>query len=369
MKKFPFVALMAALLFAGLGWPQRHAFCASGAPISKVLALPNASLLMEEDGHMLISRHADRPMVPASTMKILTALASIQRWGMGHRFHTDFHMTGDGRLWVKGEGDPYLISEELDRIVATLKRKGIRSVNGLGLDDSLFSPRQWIAGRSSSNNPYDAPVTAIAVNFNTISLIKKGGKLYSGESQTPLTAIAARFGARLGPGKHRVNLENRETSVLYFGELLAAKLSKAGIPVHGDIRIGRVPAGARFIYRHANSHDLRQILASMLEYSNNFIANELFLLLARHGERGGLDMEQARRVANIWARRNFGWSSYQIEDGAGLSRGNRLSARQLLDVVVAFKPYMALLPEYKDRVRAKTGTLKGTSKNLGFLVD
>ncbi len=134
MKKFPFVALMAALLFAGLGWPQRHAFCASGAPISKVLALPNASLLMEEDGHMLISRHADRPMVPASTMKILTALASIQRWGMGHRFHTDFHMTGDGRLWVKGEGDPYLVSEELDRIVATLKRKGIRSVNGLGLD-------------------------------------------------------------------------------------------------------------------------------------------------------------------------------------------------------------------------------------------
>lgn len=123
MKKFPFVALMAALLFAGLGWPQRHAFCASGAPISKVLALPNASLLMEEDGHMRISRHADRPMVPASTMKILTALASIQRWGMGHRFHTDFHMTGDGRLWVKGEGDPYLISEELDRIVATLARE------------------------------------------------------------------------------------------------------------------------------------------------------------------------------------------------------------------------------------------------------
>ena len=112
MKKFPFVPLMVALLFVGLCWPQRHAFCASDTPISKVLALPNASLLMEENGHTRISRHADRPMVPASTMKILTALASIQRWGMGHRFHTDFHMTGDGRLWVKGGGDPYLVSEE-----------------------------------------------------------------------------------------------------------------------------------------------------------------------------------------------------------------------------------------------------------------
>ena len=66
MKKFPFVAWMAALLFAGLGGPQRQAFCASGAPIAKVLALPHASLLMEEDGHVRISRHADRPMVGIS---------------------------------------------------------------------------------------------------------------------------------------------------------------------------------------------------------------------------------------------------------------------------------------------------------------
>jgi D-alanyl-D-alanine carboxypeptidase/D-alanyl-D-alanine-endopeptidase (penicillin-binding protein 4) len=367
MKKFPCVAWMAALLFVGLSGPQRHAFCASSAPISKVLALPNASLLMEEDGHVRISRHPDRPMVPASTMKMLTALASIQRWGMGHRFHTDFHVAGDGRLWVKGWGDPYLVSEELDRIVATLKRQGLRSVEGLGLDDSLFSPRLWVAGYSSSHHPYDAPVTALAVNFNTISLIKKGGKLYSGESQTPLTAIAKRFGARLGPGKHRVNLKNRETAVRYFGELLSAKLEKAGLSVHGKIRIGWMPAGTRLIYRHKNSHDLRQLLASMLEYSNNFMANALFLLLAQQGERGGLDMAQARRAAQRWVRKNFGWSDYRIEDGAGLSRGNRLSARQLLDGVVAFKPYMELLPEYKGRVRAKTGTLKGVSCYAGFV--
>ncbi|MCP5127634.1 MAG: D-alanyl-D-alanine carboxypeptidase [Gammaproteobacteria bacterium] len=98
LSKFPFIVWIAVLLFGGLGGLQRQAFCASGAPIAEVLALPNASLLVEEDGHVRISRHADRPMVPASTMKILTALASIQRWGMGHRFHTDFHVAGDGVL-------------------------------------------------------------------------------------------------------------------------------------------------------------------------------------------------------------------------------------------------------------------------------
>ena len=142
------------------------------------------------------------------------------------------------------------------------------------------------------------------MNFNTILLIKRG-KLYTAKHQTPRPRSPRGSVRRLGPGKHRVNLENRETSVLYFGELLAAKLSD------GHTGAWRYPdrpdaTGASSCYRHANSHDLRQILASMLEYSSNFIAGELFLLLAQHGERGGLDMEQARRVANIWARASAG---------------------------------------------------------------
>jgi D-alanyl-D-alanine carboxypeptidase len=64
-------------------------------------------------------------MVPASTMKILTSLAAIDRWGMDHRFHTDFYRSADGWLWVKGHGDPYLVSEELDRVAKALKSRGV----------------------------------------------------------------------------------------------------------------------------------------------------------------------------------------------------------------------------------------------------
>jgi D-alanyl-D-alanine carboxypeptidase/D-alanyl-D-alanine-endopeptidase (penicillin-binding protein 4) len=57
-------------------------------PIQRALALGDASLVVEEGGRLVIADDADRGMVPASTMKLLTALAAIERWGLGHRFST-----------------------------------------------------------------------------------------------------------------------------------------------------------------------------------------------------------------------------------------------------------------------------------------
>jgi D-alanyl-D-alanine carboxypeptidase/D-alanyl-D-alanine-endopeptidase (penicillin-binding protein 4) len=300
-------------------------------------------------------------------MKILTALAAIERWGLDHRFHTDFYFTDDDRLWVKGYGDPYLVSEELERIAKALKARGIVRVAGIATDDSYFDPGVEIDGRSSSANPYDAPMTAVAANFNTVNVVNRGGRVRSAEAQTPLTPLALRVGQRLGSGEHRVSLERREKAVRYFGELLRAKLEQAGIEVGGGPRNGRVPAGAKRVYRHRNSRDLRFVLAAMLEYSSNFIANDLFLKLADRGDGRPLGTFGAQQAMADWVERTFGWESYRIDDGAGLSRGNRLSARQLLEAVNAFAPYMDLLPKRSKRVRAKTGTLRGVSCYAGFV--
>lgn len=341
---------------------------AGGGALSQALKLPKAGLMMEEGGRTIISHNPDRPMVPASTMKILTALASIKRWGLEHRFHTDFHLGNDGRLWVKGYGDPYLVSEELDLIAQGLKAQGVRKVAGIGLDDSYFDPNLTISGRSSTNNPYDAPVTGLAANFNTVNVVNKGGRIRSAEKQTPLTPMAQQFGQKLGAGTHRVNLKQREKAVQYFGELLSAKLKQAGIRVEGDLRQGKVPAGLKQVYRHENSRDLRTVISAMLKYSNNFIANALFLTLGDREDGRPLDMSQAQAAVTNWVDRTFGWRDYRIRDGAGLSRDNRLSARQLLAAVKAFAPYMSLLPQQKGvQVRAKTGTLTGVSCYAGFV--
>ncbi|TNF57420.1 MAG: peptidase S13, partial [Gammaproteobacteria bacterium] len=187
------------LVVTGLALPLRPGLAAKGDPVMEVLSLTEASLAFEQDAKLSIAHQADRPMIPASTMKVLTALAAIQRWGLDYRFATDTFIA-DGWLWVQG-GDPFLVSEELDRLVTGIKGTGLREVKGIGLDDGLFSPTLRIDGRSASDNPYDAPVTALALNFNTLALTKEGGKLLSGEAQTPLTPLGRELGSRLGPGK------------------------------------------------------------------------------------------------------------------------------------------------------------------------
>ena len=279
-----------ALLCALLLLPT--AATVSADPISRAVSLSNASLVVEEGGKEVISANADRPMVPASTMKLVTALAAIERWGLDHRFTTDFYRGRDGRLWVKGGGDPYLVSEELDSAVAGLKRQGLRDVTGIGLDDTLFAASDKIPGRSSSDNPYDAPVTALAVNFNTVNVRVSGGSISSAEPQTPITATAKRMAAGMGNGKQRVNLKTRANSLAYFGELLEAKLKAAGIAVKGGVEIAPLPAGAQQIYSHRNSRTLETVVTNMLEYSTNFVANNLFLLLGEQGGRSSMAASQ-----------------------------------------------------------------------------
>ena len=336
-------------------------------PIGQAVSLSNASLVVEEGGRMVVAANADRPMVPASTMKLVTALAAIERWGLDHRFSTGFYQDRDGRLWVQGGGDPYLVSEELGAAAAALKGSGVTRVSGIGLDDSLFASGDRIPGRSSSDNPYDAPVTALAANFNTVNVLVSGGRVTSAEPQTPITPTAMRLGRSMGNGKQRVNLQNRGNALDHFGELLSAKLDAAGVGVGGDIRIGSVPPGARLVYTHRGSRPLSTVVASMLKYSTNFVANDLFLLLGE--QNGRSSMAQSQRVMEAWARRKFGWRDFTIEDGAGLSRGNRLSGQQMIDVLDALAPYRRLVPEQDGNpsVRAKTGTLRGVSCYAGWV--
>ena len=356
------------LLFVALLAVAGNVPAQADTAIPGVLALPGASLVVEERGRVVIAHQADRPMVPASTLKLVTALAAIDRWGLDHRSTTGFFVGDDGWLWVRGSGDPFLVSEELDVVVAALRARGIKELAGIATDASRFAPGVDIAGRSASDNPYDAPVAALAVNFNTLHVtVSAGGRVASAESQTPLTPLALSLSKGLAPGSHRINLGKEDLAPRYFAEVLAAKLRMAGVAVGGGWRAGLVPEGLEPVYLHSSRRDLRDVLSAMLEYSNNFIANQLFMLLGDDGSGAPLTMAHARQRVRAWAEKTFGWTDFRIDEGAGLSRDNRLSARQLVTVVKAFAPYRDLLPAEGSDIRAKTGTLSGVSCYAGFV--
>ncbi len=340
----------------------------SAAPADeRVCGLDRAGyLLLDSAGETLDACHADTPLVPASTIKILTAWLAIKHWGADFRFSTDFYLDEDQLLWVHGLGDPMLVSEELALIAQGLKAVSLSAVSGVGIDTSYYANDIDIPGRARTDNPYDAPAAALAVNFNTVNLRRKHGKLQSAEAQTPLTQTARKLGRWVDGKAQRINLRNAQDSGTYFAEILRRKLMDAGITVDARIRRGSVPETAKLIYRHENSRQLPDVLKAMLQYSTNFIANQLFLNLGAEAYGAPATMEKAIRHAQREIAETFGWQDFRIVEGSGLSRDNRLTARQLTELLQAFQPWKELLPK-RGGVYAKTGTLNGIRTLAGYL--
>lgn len=330
--------------------------------------------LMEQDGLLVVSSNgkvthqwqADKALIPASTQKILTAFLALKKWNQGHRFETDFFVD-KGVLWIKGSGDPMLVSEELDLIAAAIKPLLPPIVTAIAVDNSLFSS-VLMPERGRSNDPYNAPVSALAANFNTINIKKSMGKVFSAEQQTPLTPLATKLAAPLSSGRHRVRLDNQVQAARYFAELLRSKLSLAeSLPV---LLNKSLSDHAKPIYRHQSTTTLAEVVKGMLEYSTNFTANQLFLLMAA-ADAKPVTLTQAQQQYQTASSDHFGWQKLSLKDGSGLSRQNRLSARQLDEVLQGFADYQALLRRYEiggATVYAKTGTLSDVKSMAGFIV-
>ena len=212
----------------------------------KVAALAPSGLVLviDAEGKELIAQNADKPFVPASVTKIVTAWLAMEVLGGNYRFETKFYLDNNRVLYVRGGGDPFLISEELEplgrELVAAI---GKEPIAGIVLDASYYPSDLRIPGIEDTNEAYDALNSALAVNFNTIAAVRKGKTVRSAEEQTPITPLAIReFRARGPQGRGRISLsKNPAVSLQYAGELIAAFIERAGGSVRGKITTGSVP--------------------------------------------------------------------------------------------------------------------------------
>jgi len=341
---------------------------ADAAKTVKALAPSGVVFVMDEKGNELIAQNADKPFVPASVTKIVTAWLAMEVLGADYRFETKFYLDKDRVLYVRGGGDPFLISEELAPLAKDLlEAVGKEPIKGIVLDASYYPADLRIPGIEDSSESYDALNSALAVNFNTIHAVRKGNKVYSAEEQTPITPLAvSQFKARGPRGRGRISLaQDRAVSLQYAGELIAAFIERAGGSVKGEITVGTVPQGLEPVYVHRQSRYLAEIIRQLLIASNNYIANQVFLEIGAHRLGGPVSLEKSLKVANEILAEHGLEKEIHLEEGSGISRGDRFTARGLAKVLNLFVPYAELLHGH-DGGTNKTGTMSGIRTLAGY---
>lgn len=328
-------------------------------------------ILNDEEGKPLFSHNPDKVLIPASLVKFVTVIAGFELLGESYRFKTQFFSNNLDELGIRGYGDPFLISEEIKLIVGILREKDITKINGLVLDRSAFSPDIRIPGTSGSLNPYDALNGALVVNFNTINIEKKrNGHVLSAEKETPLTALAIKKSTLIKKGtKERINLtKSTKESLQYVGELFLKFIEMSGIEITEKTQPGEISENNwRMVYQHYNTRSLDEIFTGLMKYSNNYIANQVFLVIGaeKRGYPANLQKSQGEFKKFLTKKWGTSFDSVIIEEASGISPANRMTGRQMATVLESFRPYAKLLVEKKG-FRIKSGTLTGVYNYGGY---
>lgn len=336
--------------------------------------IENGAWALLKNGRIVCPYNIDQELVPASTIKIATALVALQVLGPDYRFATRFYHDQDKNLYIRGSGDPFLVSEEASLIMHRLQALGVELINNIYIDDSAFELSGAAAGAGKSDNPYDAPNSALSVNFNTVYItVNADGSVKSAEPQTPTLPLMAVLGRGRAPGTYRLNISGsaagREIIALHAGELFRALQLANDIPGRGVISRARVPPDLEPVYVHRSGRDLEGMIRSMLFYSSNFIANQLFLACGAEQAGYPAGWEKSRSMFKDYLSAGLGLDeeAASLVEGSGLSRRNLVTARAMLAILEAFKPYAHLLPPGGREGLVKSGTLSGVYAYAGYL--
>ena len=393
----------------------------SGATVS-------ALVVSRSDGRVLYERASDRPLVPASNEKILTALAALATFGPAHRFTTRVLADAPpdaagavGTLYLRGGGDPALTSEDWWRLAAELRAGGLRRVRGdLVVDDSFFDAERWHPDWGAvTERAYFGPVSALSANYGAFTVEVVPGAAPGTPARVaidpPLGYFLLANRATTGPPHRRAQLAvDRETTpqgesvvvsgtvpagseptriyrsvsdaTLYAGAVLAWQLGAQGVEVGGRVRRGASPDPGRELLAF-EGRPLAEIVRLFMKHSNNTIAEGLVKAIG--AEQSGPPGSWSRGVDALVARlRALGLplEGAHIVDGSGLSRSNRVTARLLVGALLAADRSFAFGPEFESAlpiaatdgtlthrargaagaVRAKTGSLDGVHSLSGY---
>jgi len=387
-----------------------------------------AAVVSLPDGRTVFESDAYAPLEPASTMKVLTTAAVLDRFGPDWRYATNIYADGpiehgvlSGNLIIRGSGAPDLVIERWPEMAARISGLGITGITGdIVGDDSFFDGERRPPGwpPAANANSYNSPISALAANFNTVRvsvmptaagkrptvlvepfspLIKADnraktgkrtslrlGRSWNGRQNT--ISVTGTIGARSGPMSDYVAIEE---PALATTSALQDALGNAGITVSGKAALGPTPPGATLLWTES-SKPLWEIAADTNKNSNNFMAECLQRTLGADSFGAPGTRRKGADAVDGWLQRiGASRAGVTLFDGSGLAHANHLTARTLVDALVSQQadpglgPYfVATLPicgvdgtltgrlgDVAGQVRAKTGTISGARGLAGYVMD
>jgi D-alanyl-D-alanine carboxypeptidase/D-alanyl-D-alanine-endopeptidase (penicillin-binding protein 4) len=423
--------LWANLALAELPEPLVKALQAERLPADSV------SVFVQQIGEPqpAINHRSDLPLNPASTMKLLTTYAGLELLGPAYVWHTEVYSDGmlkngvlDGNLILKGHGDPVLDLESFWRLLSNLRQAGVREIRGdLVLDHSYFAPIIDVPGAfdGEPSRAYNAVPDALLVNLKATSFhfqgnTQNGKPAISAEPDFPQIKIINRLMLNQGLCQnwkdkldYKLTSQGEDITVTFSGSYAVACDEKyldlslfdgsvytfhlfrqlwqqLGGSFQGKLKTGEVPVTAQKLLDHTSPASA-DVIRRINKYSNNLMARQLLLTIA--AERSGVPatVEGARKAINDWLlSKRLDIPELVLENGSGLSRGERISARHLGELLLAayaspvMPELMSSLPvlsvdgtvkkrqtdsQFQGRAHLKTGSLDGVSALAGYMLD
>ena len=398
--------VLAGLLLAGLVVSVR----AAGLPAAFTTALEQAGIPLDhvavvvqplDSTTPVLSHNAEAALNPGSVMKLVTSFAALNQLGPGYTWATDVWADGpiadgvlNGDLILKGYGDPTLTLERVWLLQRELRARGIRRVHGnLVLDASQFDLPASDPGAFDDEPlaPYNAVPGALVANYSATPLRLKpdaGRVLIVPDIALPGVALVSHLEltdadecngwkdalAAAMPDPQRRELVVTGTYARGCGErvwslnlfapaatfdlVFRGLWAESGGTLSGATLPGRAPSAAPLL-RFA-SEPLTDALVRQNKYSNNLMARNLFLTLGAEAYGAPATPDKgARAVRAVLTQRGVSTQKLVLENGAGLSRIERISAGALNQLLRAayrsplFAEFESALP-----IVATDGTLK-----------
>ncbi len=366
------------------------------------------SVLVAETGREAqaprLTWRANVAMNPASVMKLVTTTAALDLLGPAYTWTTPVYVEGAvregtlyGNLYIKGQGDPKLVLERLWLLLRRVQGLGIKSIAGdIVLDRSAFD----VPDTDPSNfdgeplRPYNAAPDALLLNYKSVVMTftpERTNNAALVQFDPPLAGVQMQASVPLGagdcgdyrgalkadfsdPGRIRfagaypASCGEKIWPVAYADPKSYAVRAVQGLwqdmggKVGGNVRQGVVPAAvlASKPALEASSAPLAEIIRDINKYSNNVMAQQVFLTL------GNGSFDGARTAVLRWWKERLGDDAPVLDNGSGLSRQERISA-QALGRLLQSAYQSPVMPELMSSlpISGLDGTLKRMKSRSG----